>query len=213
MNSLRSEMQIYKESMSKKVDSKEKELDLLWLCIASFLVFFMQAGFALVEAGFTREKNTVNILMKNLMDFSMGTLSFWMIGFGIMFGPQIIKSVGVGALWGEGNLSFSSLTNSEGMPDASIYAFFLFQCVFAGTATTIASGAMAERTKFVSYLIYSIIMTGLIYPIFGSFSWRGLTGIAGEEQGFLEAMGFVDFAGSTVVHSIGGWAGLAGTLI
>jgi Amt family ammonium transporter len=211
INSIRSELQIYKEEMARKIEIKEKEIDLLWTLIAAFLVFFMQAGFALLEAGFTRAKNTVNILMKNISDFTIGSLAFWFIGFGLMFGPQLISGFGLGSPWAGNNLSFSHFFNSDGKPEPSYYAFFLFQCVFAGTATTIASGAMAERTKFISYLGYSLLMTAIVYPIFGSLVWKGLYG--GEEKGFLEAKGFIDFAGSTVVHSVGGWAGLAGTLI
>lgn len=210
IQSIKAELESLKTESEKKLEIKSRELDNLWLCIAGFLVFFMQAGFALVEAGFTRAKNTVNILMKNLSDFSIGSISFWIVGFSLMFAPQLIEGFGIGKIFNQDSLSFSNFF-VDGNPDPSQYAFFLFQTVFAGTATTIASGAMAERTKFISYLLYSIIMTAFIYPIFGSFAWKSLIG--GEQKGFLESMGFIDFAGSTVVHSVGGWAGLAGTLM
>ncbi|PJZ69338.1 ammonium transporter [Leptospira perolatii] len=181
------------------------EVNWLWTCIAAFLVFFMQAGFSLVEAGFTRAKNTVNILMKNFMDFALGSLFFWLIGFSIMFGPQLLTGFGFGSP------GFAeSLIVKDGVPDKWGFAFLIFQMVFAGTAATIVSGAMAERTKFISYVIFSIVITGLIYPVFGSMAWAGLWGL---NKGFLELKGFIDFAGSTVVHSVGGWAGLAGALI
>ncbi len=207
---LQLEVQKLKEESIKQREARDKDLNNLLLYIAAFLVFFMQAGFALVEAGFTRAKNTVNILMKNISDFSLSSIFFWVIGFSLMFGPQLIPEFGIGKFWGEGSFSFSNFYENN-LPNPSLYAFFLFQVVFAGTSTTIASGAMAERTKFISYLIYSVIMTAFIYPMFGSLAWKGLMG--GEEKGFLEKLGFIDFAGSTVVHSIGAWAGLAGTLI
>lgn len=195
------EMDILKKEQS----TLRSEADWLWTCIAAFLVFFMQAGFSLVEAGFTREKNTVNILMKNLTDFTIGSIFFWLIGFSIMFGPHMMDGIGLG--------SFSiadSLINVDGKPDAGKYAFFIFQLVFAATAATIVSGAVAERMKFPSYAIFSLIITAIIYPVFGSFSWASLFN---EKKGFLEVLGFVDFAGSTVVHSIGAWSGLAGAIV
>ncbi|HNF14282.1 MAG TPA: ammonium transporter, partial [Leptospiraceae bacterium] len=181
-----------------EAEQSRKSADMLWVTLCAALVFFMQAGFALVEAGFTRQKNTVNILMKNITDFTCGSIIFWLIGFGFMFG---IGAAGF----------IPEFFDSSGSPKGELFAFLLFQSVFAGTATTIVSGAMAERTKFVSYIIFSVIMTGLIYPIFGNFAWKGL--FPGNEKGILESMGFIDFAGSTVVHSIGAWAGLAGTLL
>jgi ammonium transporter, Amt family len=184
-----------------------EETNLFWICISAFLVFFMQAGFAFVEAGFTRAKNAVNILMKNLSDFTLGSVCFFLVGFTIMFGPQIFESFGLGKI----HLLEHTLLSEEGKPFAAKYGFFLFQLVFAATATTIVSGAMAERTKFVSYLIYSVLMTSIIYPIFGSLAWSNL--FDPNNQGYLVKLGFIDFAGSTVVHSVGGWAGLAGTMI
>ncbi len=169
----------------------------LWTCLAAFLVFFMQAGFAMVEAGFTRAKNACNIIMKNLMDFSIGSLSFWLIGFGLMFGAS-------GTGWfGTTNFLFDAGDNNFN------WAFLIFQTVFCATAATIVSGAMAERTKFSSYLIYTVLITVIVYPIFGSWAWGGLL----DGSGWLEGIGFLDFAGSTVVHSIGGWAALAGAIV
>ncbi len=174
--------------------------DYVWTLVAAALVFFMQAGFAMVEAGFTRAKNAINIMMKNLMDFSMGSLAYWAIGFGLMFG--ISKSGWIGTTG-----FFLSDFKAEG--DPWVLAFWMFQVVFCATAATIVSGAMAERTKFSGYLIYSIFVSALIYPIFGSWAWGGLF----HGGGWLEKLGFIDFAGSTVVHSVGGWAALAGTIV
>ncbi len=173
-------------------------INIVWTCVAAFLVFFMQAGFAMVEAGFTRAKNAVNILMKNLMDFSVGTIAFFLIGFGLMFG----KSNG---LFG------TTLFGMSGVEPGSDWnwTFLIFQTVFAATAATIVSGAMAERTKFIGYLVYSVFITLFIYPIFGSWAWGGLL----DGGGWLENLGFLDFAGSTVVHSIGGWLALAGAIM
>ena len=169
----------------------------LWTCLAAFLVFFMQAGFAMVETGFTRAKNACNILMKNLMDFSIGSLTFWLIGFGLMFGAT-------GTGWfGTTNFLYDAGTDNFN------WAFLIFQTVFCATAATIVSGAMAERTKFSSYLIYTVGITVFVYPIFGSWAWGSLM----DGNGWLEGRGFLDFAGSTVVHSIGGWAALAGALV
>ncbi len=183
-----------------------QEADLLWLLMAAFLVFSMQAGFAYVEAGFTRKKNVVNILMKNLMDFSIGTLGFWLIGFSLMFGPQLISGFGIGQI-----VSVDSFLLDQGKPVADKFGFLLFQSVFAGTAATIASGAMAERTRFYAYLVASSFITVIIYPIFGSFAWSSL--FDSNNVGWLAKHGFVDFAGSTVVHSLGGWIALAGTIV
>ena len=169
----------------------------IWVLLGAALVFFMQAGFAMCEAGFTRAKNTGNILMKNLMDFCIGTPVFWLLGFGIMFG-------GAGALIG----GFDPLVRGdyssilpEGVP---LSAFFIFQTVFCATAATIVSGAMAERTKFVSYCIYSLMISAVVYPISGHWIWGG---------GWLAQLGFHDFAGSTAVHMVGGVSALIGAKI
>ncbi|MCF8130962.1 MAG: ammonium transporter [Deltaproteobacteria bacterium] len=173
--------------------------DYVWTLVAAALVFFMQAGFAMVEAGFTRAKNAINIMMKNLMDFSMGTLGFWAIGFGLMFGASN-GWIGTSGFF---------LSDFKLGGDPWVLAFWMFQVVFAATAATIVSGAMAERTKFSGYMAYSIMICAVIYPIFGSWAWGGLL----NGGGWLEKLGFIDFAGSTVVHSVGGWAALAGAIV
>ncbi len=187
-------------SNKEAIDLVQTHANYLWTLVAACLVFFMQAGFALVETGFTRAKNAVNIMMKNLMDFSMGSISFWAIGFGLMFGAT---STG---WFGTSGFFFSDFTPDG---DPWVLAFWMFQVVFAATAATIVSGAMAERTKFVGYLLYSIVVSGLIYPIFGSWAWGSLF----NGSGWLEGFGFIDFAGSTVVHSVGGWTALAGAIV
>lgn len=170
-------------------------INTVWVLITAALVFFMQAGFALVEAGLTRAKNTTNILFKNLMDYVIGTIVFWAIGFGIMFGSK-------NGLWGGIDL-FSQHTYRTDMPD---FAFLIFQTVFAATAATIVSGAMAERTKFNAYLIYSGVISLVIYPVSGHWAWGG---------GWLSQMAtpFHDFAGSTVVHMVGGLSALVGAVV
>lgn len=154
----------------------------------------------MVETGLTRAKNAANIMMKNLMDYAIGSLAFWAIGFGLMFGAS---STG---WFGTDGFFLSDFTKDK---DMWVFAFWMFQVVFAATAATIVSGAMAERTKFVSYLIYSLVISAFVYPIFGSWAWGGLF----HGKGWLEKLGFIDFAGSTVVHSIGGWASLAGAIV
>jgi Amt family ammonium transporter len=186
-------------SNAKAIEQVQIHANYVWTLVAAFLVFFMQAGFAMVECGFTRAKNAANIVMKNLMDFSLGSLCFWAVGFGFMFG--------VSNGWiGTSGFFFSDFSKNQ---DPWVFAFWLFQVVFAGTAATICSGAMAERTKFSSYLIYAIIVSAFIYPIYGSWAWGGLY----KGGGWLEKLGFIDFAGSTVVHSIGAWVALAGAVV
>ncbi|MEZ4598685.1 MAG: ammonium transporter [Syntrophotaleaceae bacterium] len=180
-------------------DAVQTNLNFVWTMIAAFLVFIMQAGFALVESGFTRAKNACNILMKNLMDFSVGSIAFWMIGFGLMFGTT-------NGFFGTTDFFFGG---AVGDGEAWNYAFWMFQVVFAATAATIISGAVAERTKFSAYMVYSFFVSALIYPIFGSWAWGGLY----NGGGWLEGLGFIDFAGSTVVHSMGGWLALAGAIV
>ena len=182
------------------VATLQKHADFVWTLVAAFLVFFMQAGFAMVETGFTRAKNAVNIMMKNLMDFAMGSLAYWAVGFGIMFGATKTGWFGTSGFF---------LSDFAKDADPWTLAFWMFQVVFAATAATIVSGAMAERTKFVGYLAYSAVISAIIYPVFGSWAWGGLF----HGGGWLEKLGFIDFAGSTVVHSVGGWAALAGAIV
>jgi Amt family ammonium transporter len=190
------------DGFNKSLTDTSYALDTVWVMVTAFLVMWMQAGFALVETGLTRAKNAVNICMKNLLDFCFGSLTFWIMGFSIMFG-------GANKFWGglDGMFlsteteSFSSLAWSLVPLDAK----FFFQLVFAATTATIVSGAMAERTKFVSYMIYSAVVSAVIYPISGHWIWGG--GWLGADRNFW------DFAGSTVVHSCGGWLSLVGAFI
>jgi len=188
------------ESNKAAIDLVQTHADYVWTLIAAALVFFMQAGFALVECGFTRAKNAINIMMKNLMDFSMGSIAFWAVGFGIMFGATNTGWFGTSGFF---------LSDFKVGGDPWVLAFWMFQVVFCATAATIVSGAMAERTKFIGYLMYSIVISALIYPVFGSWAWGSLF----NGNGWLESLGFIDFAGSTVVHSVGGWAALAGAIV
>ena len=187
-------------SNKEAIDLVQTHANYLWTLVAAVFVFSMQAGFALVEAGFTRAKNCVNIMMKNLMDFSMGSIGFWAVGFGVMFGASKTGWFGTSGC-------FLSDFSPDG--DPWVLAFWMFQVVFAATAATIVSGAMAERTKFIGYLCYSLVLSMLIYPVFGSWAWGSLF----NGNGWLEGLGFIDFAGSTVVHSVGGWAALAGAIV
>ncbi|EIM64033.1 ammonium transporter [Desulfobacter postgatei] len=187
-------------SNAEAIQLVQTHADYVWTLVSAALVFFMQAGFALVEAGFTRAKNAVNIMMKNLMDFAMGSLVFWAIGFGLMFGTSKTGFFGTTGFF---------LSDFEVGGDPWVLAFWMFQVVFAATAATIVSGAMAERTKFTGYLIYSAVVSAFIYPIFGSWAWGSLF----NGSGWLEGLGFIDFAGSTVVHSVGGWSALAGAIV
>ena len=175
-------------------------LDNIWILIAAVLVIFMQAGFALVEAGLTRAKSVANIMMKNLMDFSAGVLAFAFTGFAIAFGAG-------NDFFGTEGWFLNANHFSEGyFGTLSLPTFFIFQVAFAATAATIVSGAMAERTKFKSYFIYSFVITALIYPIVVHWLWGG---------GWLAQLGtpMIDFAGSTIVHSVGGWAALMGAIV
>lgn len=184
-------------------ESVQTNLNVVWTLVAAILVFLMQAGFALVETGFTRAKNAANIMMKNLMDFAAGSLAFYVLGAALMFGAS--KAAG----WlGWGGLGMPSLGAGEGVWD---WTFLFFQTMFAATAATIVSGAVAERIEFKSYLIYSALVSAVVYPISGHWMWGSLSGAS--SQGWIEALGFHDFAGSTVVHSVGGWIALAGALM
>lgn len=167
-------------------------LNATWVVTAAILVFFMQAGFALLEAGSTRAKNSINVMMKNYMDFCLATMVFWAVGYGVMFGEAKTGWFG------------SSDFFLDGASDHD-YILLLFQSMFAATAATIVSGAIAERTKFVSYMIAAILITAIIYPVYGCWAWN--------TSGWLAQKGFVDFAGSSVVHSVGGWCALAAAII
>ncbi|MDR2747039.1 MAG: ammonium transporter [Treponema sp.] len=173
--------------------SLKDALDMVWLFLGASLVFVMQAGFALVETGLTRAKNATNIIMKNLMDFCFGSLVYWAVGWGLMYGKDAL-----------GGLIGASDFFKGPMGDPAFYRDWFFQVVFAATAATIVSGAMAERTQFKSYLVYTCFISALIYPISGHWIWGG---------GWLSRLGFHDFAGSTVVHSVGGWAALMGAAV
>ncbi len=186
------------------VDTVQVNLNSLWMVLAGALVFMMQAGFAMVELGFARAKNSLNIIMKNFLDFCISAIVFMFLGFGLMFGTSAGGWIGSDGFW---------LSNHGA--DDQLWAFWFFQVVFAGTACTIVSGAMAERTKFVGYLVYAGLLAGLVYPLGGHWAWGSFGGAfgVGGEKGWLEAMGFVDFAGSTVVHGCGGACALAGILV
>jgi Amt family ammonium transporter len=171
-------------------------IDTLWVLVAAVLVMLMQAGFAMVESGFTRSKNSINILMKNLVDFSTGSLIFYIGGYTLMFGTDLGGFLGKPILF----------LNDNGVDGIANKASLIFQTVFAATAATIVSGAVAERTKFSSYIVFTVFITAIIYPISGHWIWGG---------GWLSnlATPFHDFAGSTVVHSVGAWVGLAGAIV
>ncbi len=195
-------------SNADKIAELSTGLNTVWMLLAAMLVFFMQPGFALVEAGFTRSKNTANILMKNLVDFMVGSILFWFIGFGLMFG--------VGNVFGTPHLfDLAAMDNiiQNGLP---IEGFLIFQTVFCATSATIVSGAMAERTKFSMYLAYTIAISVLIYPVSGHWTWGGGWLSNAEPDSFMMSVfgyTFHDFAGSTVVHSVGGWIALVGAAI
>jgi Amt family ammonium transporter len=182
------------------IDAMQTNLNVVWTLLAACMVMFMQVGFAMLESGFTRAKNAVNIIMKNLTDFAVGSIAFFVVGYGLMFGTTNGFC---------GTTGF--LLSGAGGGDWD-YTFLLFQTVFAATAATIVSGAVAERVKFTAYMVYSAVIIMVIYPIFGSWAWGSL----GSGDGWLEHLSggaFCDFAGSTVVHSVGGWLALAGALI
>ena len=177
-------------------------IDTMWVLVAAILVFFMNLGFASVEAGFARAKNTVNILSKNFIVFAVSSLGFMLLGWGFMFGGDnpLIGTENLFIL-GNADLSFYNETLTSNVP---FWGKFFFQLVFCGTAATIVSGAVAERVKYISFIIFSFVLTLIIYPIVGHWVWGG---------GWLASMGFMDFAGDTVVHSLGGWGALAGAMI
>jgi len=186
-------------------------MDTIWTLLTAFLVFFMNLGFAMVESGFCRAKNTTNILAKNYIVFAVSSVAFLLIGFGLMFGDGL-GVIGTNGIWFVGGPDNSPATgdayqgvySSLNWTGTPLWAKFFFQLVFAGTAATIVSGAVAERIKFGSFFLFSFIMVGLIYPTTGHWIWGG---------GWLAKLGMFDFAGSTVVHSVGGWAALAGAIM
>jgi Amt family ammonium transporter len=175
-------------------------LDILWVIVGAALVFLMQAGFMCLESGLTRSKNNISVALKNLTDFGISVLLFWIVGFGVMFGASRAGWIG-----GAGFLP--NISQADVWPAA----FFLFQAMFCSAAVTILSGAVAERMRFASYVIIAAITAGLIYPVFGHWAWNGID--AAAPSGWLGSRGFVDFAGSSVVHSVGGWVALAALLI
>jgi Amt family ammonium transporter len=178
------------------LQSLQVSMDTVWLITAGALVFFMQAGFAFLESGMSRAKNAVNVIMKNYTDMCFGALAFWCVGYGLMFGTNASGWIGTDHFF---------LGNAEHLD----YSQLFFQTMFAATAATIVSGAMAERTHYWAYIIGSVLITAVIYAIYGSWAWGSLYG----GQGWLKQMGFIDFAGSTVVHSIGGWCALAAVMV
>lgn len=177
-------------------------VDTLWVLLAAVLVFFMNLGFAAVESGFARAKNTVNILSKNFIVFAVSSLGFMLLGWGLMFGGDhpILGTQNL-LILGNSNLDFYKDTLTSDVP---FWGKFFFQLVFCGTAATIVSGSVAERVKYISFIVFSFVLTIFIYPIVGHWIWGG---------GWLGTLGFLDFAGDTVVHSVGGWAALAGAII
>lgn len=170
------------KDIAEAVTAINTDMGMLWMLLSGILVFFMQAGFTLVETGMTRSKNAANIAMKNLLDICVGSLTYWLVGYSLMYGDTT-----------NGWFFWSGLMQGEG-------ADLFFQTMFAATAATIVSGAIAGRTKYSTYAIFSIVMTALIYPIAGGWQWQG--------SGWLTELGFIDFAGSSIVHSVGGWAAL-----
>ena len=174
------------------------DLNIAWIIVSAGLVFLMQPGFMCLECGLTRSKNSINVAVKNLADFAISIILFWMFGYALMFGASVMGWIG------------SSNFLLELTTQPKVTSFFIFQAMFCGTATTIVSGAVAERLRFVAYLIVVILISGLVYPIFGHWVWGGAE--SGETAGWLGTLGFIDFAGSTVVHSIGGWVSLAALL-
>lgn len=185
-----------KKEVTEEQGTISKNINYTWILICATLVFFMQAGFALIESGASRSKNMVNVLMKNYMDMAVGAIAFSLVGYGLMFGTNLNGLVGLS------HFGLHDFTNDD-------YMFFFFQLMFAATAATIVSGALAERTRFTGYLIGAIFICAFIYPIFGSWSW----GSYYQGSGWLKDLGFIDFAGSSVVHALGGFAALAAAMV
>ena len=192
------------EALTGSAQTVELNLNTLWMVIAAGMVFLMQAGFCLLELGLVRAKNTINVIMKNFLDMSVAFVGFLFVGSALMFGDSVGGFIGSSGFW-----------LSAFPAEHPFWGFWIFQVMFASAAATIASGAMAERTKFVGYLIFSVFMCTLIYPTLGHWVWGSFGGAyeMGGDQGWLQAMGFQDFAGSTVVHGVGGAAALAGIIV
>ncbi|ADG66525.1 ammonium transporter [Planctopirus limnophila DSM 3776] len=186
-----------------------QSVSLLWVMCAAILVFMMQGGFCLLEAGVTRTKNSINVALKNLTDFCISAMIFWLFGYGIMFGHSAYGWIGTSRFMPDEQ--FFSIGSTPTAASAIALGFFLFQMMFCGTSTTIVSGAVAERIRFAGYLVLTVVLSGLIYPLFGHWAWGGAD--TGSPTGWLAKLGFVDFAGSTVVHAIGGWFSLAAVII
>jgi Amt family ammonium transporter len=182
-------------SIAAELSKLQTNIDIVWVITAGALVFLMQAGFGLLESGMSRSKNAVNVILKNYMDLCVGSLIYFALGYGLMFGVNTSGWIGTDHFFLEAE-------------SGSEFGFAFFQTMFAATAVTIASGAMAERTQFLGYILGALFICAVVYPIYGSWVWGSFY----EGSGWLEEMGFIDFAGSTVVHSIGGWCALAGIL-
>ncbi len=202
---------LFGDEVTDQLFNMKVALDTVWTLLTAFLVFWMNAGFALLETGLCRSKNAVNILAKNFVVFAFSSIAYYIIGWGLMFGDGT-PYIGLKGLWFISGIDNSPLTGDayQGVYSAinwtsvPLYAKFFFQLVFAGTAATIVSGAVAERIKFLSFIVFTLVLVGIVYPIVGHWIWGG---------GWLAKKGFWDFAGSTVVHSVGGWAALAGILV
>lgn len=195
---------VWRSVLAKATDMSS--VDILWVLVSAGLVFVMQGGFLCLEAGLTRDKNNINVAIKNITDFATTTLVFWMFGYALMFGRETLGGwVGISDF-------FPSM---DPISEGGLLAFFVFHVMFCGTAVTILSGAVAERTRFESYIFIAVLISGLVYPVFGHWAWGGIQPYptAGAADGWLYRLGFVDFAGSSVVHSVGGWASLAVLLV
>ncbi len=186
-------------SLADDVATLETSLNTVWIVMAGVLVFFMQTGFAMLESGMVRSKNTVNVVLKNYTDMCFGAIAFWLIGYGLMFGTNTTGFFGTDHFF---------LGNAENMD----YSRLFFHIMIAATAATIVSGALAERARFTAYLVACVFITAIIYPIFGSWAWGGSV-YNTDQQGWLKELEFIDFAGATVVHSVGGWSALAGVIV
>ena len=187
----------YQCSLERNFSMDTNALNVVWMVLCAIIVFFMQAGFAMLESGLVRSKNAVNVIMKNYIDMSIGSLGFFAVGFGLMFGVNQTGFFGA-----------SNFLPQSG--SAEFYAFMFFQMMFAATAATIVSGALAERIRYWPYIATAVLITTLIYPIFGSWVWGGYESAT---AGWLAGAGFKDFAGSSVVHAVGGWSALAGVIV